>query len=272
MLNLGATVRAARNPRLLAASAVVGVLVALVVAVLETLALHVLFERLLRQHIVVLAVAPVAGIALARVLLRIGGRETTGATSDEYIRAFHERRPRMPLRELPAKLLAGAATIGGGGALGLEGPSIYAGSSLGLVVHRRLGRFFRRDEAHVLLTAGAAAGVSAVFKTPATGVLFALEAPYDDDVTQQALIPSLIASAAGYTVFVALLGSEPVVPFLGDALSGNGGTALESPFRLLGIADLLGALVLGVMAGLAGRCFVWLTHRCKRVGSINDNE
>ncbi len=266
MYRFGDTVRRARNPRLLAASAVIGFVVALVVAGFEILALGMLLERLLRQNIVVLAAAPVVGIAAARALLLLGGRETTGSTSDEYIRAFHERHPLIPMRQLPAKLLAGATTIGCGGAMGLEGPSVYAGSSIGLFAHRRLGRFFRRDEAQVLLTAGAAAGISAVFKAPATGVLFAIEAPYHDDVTPQSLVSSLIASAASYATFVAILGSEPVVPLFSDDLTGSvsGDSSLGKVLQVLNLDDLMGAVVLGVAAGLAGRGCVWLVHRTAR--------
>ncbi len=253
MSRLGETLRVARNPRLLTASALIGVVVALIVAAFESLALVVLFERLLHQPLWVLITAPAVGLFAARALLFLGGRGTTVATSDEYIRAFHERHPRIRIREMPAKIMAGVATIGGGGALGLEGLSIYAGSSLSLFAHRHAGRFFRRDEARILLTAGAAAGVSAIFKTPATGVIFALEAPYQEDVIPQALVPSLIASAASYTTFVTLLGPEPVVPIFGEGLGlGN-----------LDAEDLLGALVLGVMAGVAGRAFAWLTRKVK---------
>ncbi len=260
MRQLTRTFGQARNPRLLAASAATGVIVALVVAAFETVALHIVLERVLDQHLAVLALAPVLGIAASKLLLRTVGGGTSGSTSDEYVRAFHERQPSIPIRYLPAKLLAGIATIGGGGAVGLEGPSLYAGSSMGLFVHRRLGRLFRRDEARVLLTAGAAAGVAAVFKTPATGVIFAIEAPYRDDVTPQALLPSLIASAASYVTFVFLVGSTPVVPFLGEGpLGADGGASVLD----VQIGDLLGALILGIAAGLGGRGFAWLVRRAK---------
>ncbi len=259
MQNFRRTFGAARNPRLLAASAATGVIVAVLVAAFETVALHVVLERVLEQHLAVLALAPVLGIVASKLVLRTVGGGTSGSTSDEYIRAFHERQPSIPIRYLPAKLLAGIATIGGGGAVGLEGPSIYAGSSTGLFVHERLGRFFRRDEARILLTAGAAAGVAAVFKTPATGVIFAIEAPYRDDVTPQALLPSLIASAASYVTFVFLVGSTPVVPFLGEGGIGAGGGSLVD----VEIGDLLGALILGIAAGLGGRGFAWLVRRAK---------
>ena len=166
MRPLTKTLRQARNPRLLAASAATGVIVALVVAAFETVALHMVLERVLEQHLVVLALAPVIGIAASKLVLRTVGGGTSGSTSDEYVRAFHERHPSIPVRFLPAKLLAGVATIGSGGAVGLEGPSLYAGSSVGLFVHERLGRFFRRDEARLLLTAGAAAGVAARVQDP----------------------------------------------------------------------------------------------------------
>ena len=259
MQNLRRTFGAARNPRLLAASAATGVIVAVLVAAFETVALHIVFERVLEQPLAVLALAPVVGIAASKLVLRVVGGGTSGATSDEYTRAFHERHPSIPIRYLPAKLLAGIATIGSGGAVGLEGPSIYAGSSTGLFVHERLGRFFRRDEARILLTAGAAAGVAAVFKTPATGVIFAIEAPYRDDVTPQALLPSLIASAASYVTFVFLVGSTPVVPFLGEGGIGPDGASLLD----VEIEDLLGALILGIAAGLGGRGFAWLVRRAK---------
>lgn len=264
MSQLSAFLGRARNARLLLASVVTGVMVATIVAGFEMLASDLLLDWLLEQELWVLALAPVIGITAAKVILRFLGRNTSGSTSDEYIRAFHERQPRIPISELPGKLLAGVATIGAGGAMGLEGPSIYAGSSVGLFVHQRLGSFFRRDEARILLTAGAAAGVAAVFKAPATGVLFALEAPYRDDVTPQALLPSLIAAAASYATFVFWVGTDPVVPFLGE-----GGMVLgaEGTVNVLGvqIEDLLGALILGIAAGLCGRGFAWLVRRAKVV-------
>ena len=96
-------------------------------------------------------------------------------------------------------------------------------------------------------------------------MIFALEAPYRDDVAPKALVPSLISSAASYTTLVALLGSEPVVPFLWDGLSTTGDASFADEWmRAVRLDDLRGALILGVTAGLAGRCFTWLVHRIQR--------
>lgn len=257
---LGSVV-AGQDVRLLGASVAIGVIVAVVVALFETLTESVLLHWLFDQSLVVLVTAPVVGILAANGVLRWIGRGTSGATSDEYIRTFHERHPRLPIIHLPGKLLAGVATIGMGGAVGMEGPSIYAGSSIGLWVHEKTGSLLRRDKARLLLTAGAAAGIAAVFKAPATGVIFAMEAPYREDVTPQALLPSLLASAAGYVTFVSLVGTEPVVPFL----AGGGGIDGEAARSVFGVdlIDLAGALALGIAAGLGGRGFAWLVRRSK---------
>jgi CIC family chloride channel protein len=228
----------------------------------EALTQPVLLEWLLDQSLPVLVAAPLVGITASHLILRYLGRGTSGSTSDEYIRVFHDRHPRLPVVELPGKLLAGVTTIGMGGAVGLEGPSIYAGSSLGLWIQEKTRGVLGRDAAKLLLTAGAAAGVAAVFKAPATGVIFALEAPYRDDVTPQALLPSLLASAASYATFVSLVGTEPVIPFFAE------GSVLleeEGAVSVLGVdlIDLLGALLLGLAAGLAGRGFAWLIRRAK---------
>ena len=244
-----------RLPRIVLASVALGGIVGVVVAGFDYLVIHVLLEHLLEQDLWVQATAPLIGLGLAALLLRIPGGGTTPSTSDEYVRAFHERSPQLPLRELPAKLLAGAATIGAGGSLGLEGPSIYAGATIGQNLQDTVSRFFRRDEAKVLLTAGAAAGVAAIFRTPATGVMFALEAPYRDDVARRALLPSLIASATSFIVFATLLGTGRVFPTLG------------SFDRQIDVLDLLGGAVIGLVAGLAGRGYAWLVRQAKALST-----
>ncbi len=252
--------------RILAASVGTGVIVAVVVAIFDATTVEVIYEWLLHQDLWVQMIAPAVGSVLAFVILRYLTNRGTPSTSDEYIRAFHERQPRIPIRELPGKLMAGAATIGMGGAVGLEGPSIYAGSSLGLWLHDKTGSLLRRDGARILLTAGAAAGVAAVFKAPATGVIFAMEAPYRDDVTPHALLPSLLAAASSYATFVALVGTEPVIPFFaeGSVLVNEGSVSVLS----VQAVDLLGALLLGIGAGFGGRGFAWLVRRAKTLGKV----
>lgn len=232
----------------------VGAVTGLIVAGFEQVTEKILFGQLSDFPVWAQAIAPVIGLAMSALLLRyIGGKDATTSTSDDYVKAYHDRSPRLPMRHLPAKLMAGAATIGFGGAMGLEGPSTYAGSSVGFNGPSTLSRrWFTREEAKILMTAGAAAGISAIFKAPATGVMFALESPYLNDVGRRALLPALFASAMSFLVFAGIHGPDPVFPALGA----------ES--HTLRLADLIGGALIGIAAGVGGRAFSWLTHRAKK--------
>ena len=239
--------------RLFLASIITGVLVGATVAAFDHVTSEILVDWLFELPVGAQVVAPGLGLVACAVVLRTLANDTSPSTSDEYIKAFHSRTPRIPLRELPGKLLAGVVTIGSGGALGLEGPSVYAGSSIGLAVNGRLRRWLAVDDARLLLSAGAAAGIAAVFQTPATGVIFALESPYRDDVARRALLPSLLAAASSYLTFVLLLHPADAVPSLGLRPG-----PLEVP-------ELLGAALVGALAGLSGRGFAWLVKMTKGI-------
>jgi CBS domain-containing protein len=99
------------------------------------------------------------------------------------------------------------------------------------------------------MVAGAAAGVSAVFKAPVTGLVFALEVPFQDDLARRMVLPAAISSAASYVTFASLAGTEPLLPVAG-----------RPPFNLV---DLGGAAVIGLAAGCLARVFVALIRRAK---------
>lgn len=231
-----------RFPRVLAAAVVTGFLVGVVVFLFEQ-AVHYVEVALEEVPIGVRAFAPMAGLAGCALMLRYIARDPSPSTSDEYVKAFHDRVPHLPLRVVPGRLLAGVSTVGSGGALGLEGPAIFAGSTIGWSIQQRFHGLFAREESKLLITAGAAAGVAAIFKTPATGVLFALEAPYFNDVARRALLPALLASATSYITFVTLIGdTDPVLEIGGSSPRFN-------------LVEVAGALAVGVLAGLSARSF-----------------
>ena len=230
----------------------VGVAVGVLVAGFERVVREDVLEALRRQPDPVQAFFPLAGLVVAAACLRWIGRGATPSTSDEYIRNFHDA-DRMAERPVLGRMLAAAATLGSGGAMGLEGPSIYLGASVGSAVQRRLARFFSRDDAKVLMVAGAAAGVAAIFKAPATGVVFALEVPYQDDVARRMLLPAATAAAASYVAFAAFAGTTPLLPVRG-----------APPFDFL---DLAGAVLLGLLCGVGARLFVVVLERAKRMAA-----
>jgi CIC family chloride channel protein len=147
----------------------------------------------------------------------------------------------MDLRSYWPKLLASVTTIAFGGSVALEGPSIYAGAGVGSWLWTKLRHHVTPSDRQVMLISGAAAGLAAVFRAPLTGLIFALEMPFRDDLAHEALLPSLISSVVAYSTLVAILGSEPLFAF---------NRTLQ--FHDL---DLAWAALLGLICGLAAMVF-----------------
>jgi H+/Cl- antiporter ClcA len=152
-----------RSHRALGLAALVGVVTGGVVALFDWLADEVLLDTVLGWPTVAQALAPLLGLGLAAAALRWLAGRATPATADEYIRNFHDPLRLLDLRPVAGRLAAALATLGFGGALGYEGPSIYAGAAIGSGLQRRLSRLFTADDTKVLMVAGAAAGVAAIF-------------------------------------------------------------------------------------------------------------
>lgn len=228
----------------LPAAVVVGLVTGLFVTGLRYLTSDIMWPRLIASGDgPVLYLAPAAGILLSGLLLRFFADRPGIHDAEAYLEAYHQHVAETRFGSFLAKVGAAIATVGFGGAAGLEGPSLYIGSSLGATAANRLRRLgFNQDGLRALMVAGAAAGISAVFKAPLTGLIFALEMPYTDDFAREALIPSMLASVASYLVAIALLGPESI--FRVDRA------------YVPSVGNVLLALVLGALVGVAARMFV----------------
>ncbi|HEY0264914.1 MAG TPA: chloride channel protein [Granulicella sp.] len=169
-------------------------------------------------------------------------------STEEVIRSYHEHQGRIDMRPFAPKLLAAITTVGFGGSAALEGPSIYGGAAIGSWLWTRLRhlRRFRLDarDRRIMLICGAAAGMSAVFRAPLTGIVFALEMPYKDDLAHESLLPALIASVISYVTMGAFLGSDALFGFRN---TGSGTYTMR---------DLVWCAVLGALVGLVAMAFV----------------
>jgi CIC family chloride channel protein len=112
--------------------------------------------------------------------------------------------PKVP----PVKLVASAITIGSGGSAGREGPAaqISAGFASLLSGILRLSPNDRR----IAASAGVGSGIGSIFRAPLGGALMSAEILYLHDLEVEALIPGLIASIVGYSIYGAIEGWEPI--------------------------------------------------------------
>jgi len=147
--------------------------------------------------------------ALGGLLTGLIGRwvpEVRGGGADTTIEAFHKGGGLIRRRVIWAKPLASLATLGTGGAGGREGPTMMIGGAIGSAVGRVFGLSSR--ERRILLVAGIAAGIAAVFRTPLGAALLAVEVLYRDDFESDALVPAILASVVAYSVVISIFGES----------------------------------------------------------------
>ncbi|MCB9857737.1 MAG: chloride channel protein [Phycisphaerales bacterium] len=179
-----------------------------------------------------LVALPMAGCLLSGIVIRLFCPRALGIHgTDSLTRAFHRQMGDLPLR---APIIKGAAAIGvisSGGSAGPEGPIAALGAALGSVV----GRIFKAtpQERRVLLIAGCAAGVGAIFQCPLGGALFATSLLYSEEEFEgAAIVPSFVASVIGYTVFVSINDGFDKVG-VGTLLRGTDKLAFSSAYELI---------------------------------------
>ncbi|WP_235879964.1 chloride channel protein [Polyangium aurulentum] len=150
-----------------------------------------------------LVLLPALG-ALASGFVTRFAPECRGGGGDAMIEAFHNHGGVLRRRVVWVKALASIFTLGTGGAGGREGPTMQIGAAFGSLVGMTLRVAAR--ERRILMIAGVAAGMSAIFRTPLGAALLAVEVLYRDDFETEALIPALLASVISYSVFISVFG------------------------------------------------------------------
>jgi CIC family chloride channel protein len=163
--------------------------------------------------------------------------EAEGHGTDAAIAAIHHKRGMVRGRIAPIKLVASALTIGTGGSGGREGPAAQISAGFGSL----LGQWLKlgTNERRIAVAAGMGAGIGAIFRAPLGGAVMATEILYIHDLEIEALIPGLIASIVGYSVFGAIEGWEPI-------FGAQPGIGFERPLTLIYYAAL------GIACGAVG--------------------
>ncbi len=156
-----------------------------------------------------LLVVPAIGGLLAGLLIHFFAREAAGPGAGMAIDAYHNRNGRIGGEVGVVKILASALTLGTGGSGGREGPIALVGAGFGSYLARKF-RLSRQDR-RVLLVAGMAAGIAALFRAPLAGAIFAVEVLYaDPDFETGSLLPAFFAATVAYCVYASVFGAAPV--------------------------------------------------------------
>lgn len=152
----------------------------------------------------ILLFAPALGGLISGFLVFTWAPEAEGHGTDAMIEAFHHKRGVVRKRVPFIKAIASIITIGTGGSAGREGPIAQIGAGFGSYI----ANVFKLsdDERRLLLLAGAAGGIGAIFRSPLGGALFVVEVLYKRDFEARALVPALISAIVAYSIFASRFG------------------------------------------------------------------
>jgi chloride channel protein, CIC family len=157
---------------------------------------------------IVPAVTTLGGL-LSGILVYRFAPEAEGHGTDTAVEAFHRKEGLIRGRVAPIKMLASAITIGSGGSAGREGPIALIAAGLGSLYARLARR--SEEERRLLLLAGMAAGLSAIFRSPMGTGVFAVEVLYGRmEFEVGALLYTMLSSAVAYAVNGAFVGFGPL--------------------------------------------------------------
>ncbi|MCT4636534.1 MAG: chloride channel protein [Bacteroidales bacterium] len=149
-----------------------------------------------------------------------------------------------------SSIIASSLTVGFGGSVGLEGPTVSTGAAMG----SNLGRLLRLNYKQITLLLGCAcaAAMSAIFKAPVAAIVFAIEVIMLD-LTLTSMVPLLMASVSAILTSYLFLGQEVIYPY-----------DVEIGFSMNQIHLYL---IVGVLAGLTSAYF---TRGYMKIASLFD--
>jgi H+/Cl- antiporter ClcA len=194
---------------------------------------------------------PVAGLGIG-ALYHVFGKSVEGG-NNLIIEQIHAPGGGVPARMAPLVLIGTIITHLFGGSAGREGTAVQMGGSIASTIGRVLK--LPRGDVRIILMCGVAAGFGAVFGTPLTGAIFAVEVLAINVVNFESMVPCLMASVVG----------DVATRFWGIQHTGYSLTAYVTGSQVHGIPPLdvwlLGKIAVAAVAfGLAGVLFAKLTH------------
>ena len=198
---------------------------------------------------------PLVGILLTAIIARFLFKEKLGHGITHILYAISKNSSILRKTQMYSRMVTSAITVGFGGSVGLEAPIVVTGSAIGSNFSRLVHLDYKKRT--LLIGCGAAGAISAIFNSPITGVIFAIEVILTE-VKISKFIPILIASVCGQLVSISLLGEDILFSFrLTDSF-----TAGDTPYYIL----------LGILCGLASLYFTRVMNRTENnIRNIKDD-
>ena len=162
-------------------------------------------------HPVIFFILPVIGGLVSGWIVYRFAPEAEGPGMDAMFDAFHNQKGHIRTRVPLVKGLATVVTLASGGSAGREGPMAQIGAGIGSVVGRLLK--LTDKERRILLLAGCAGGLAAIFRAPLGSAITTIEILYREDMETEALVPTVVSAIVAYIIFTSFSGNAPIFFF-----------------------------------------------------------
>ena len=164
----------------------------------------------MEMHNYIYFALPILGIFLTVIVVRYVIRRQVRHGIPNVLYGISKQKGRINNHNLYSSVIASSLTVGFGGSVGLEGPTVATGTAWG----SWLAKFFRLDYKNtILMLACACAGaMAAIFKAPIAAIVFAVEVIMID-LTVFSLVPLLLSSATAVVTSYFFLGQNVLYPF-----------------------------------------------------------
>lgn len=195
-------------------------------------------------------ILPITGIFLAVMFIKYILRHPVRHGIPNVLYSISKNNSYIKSHNMFSSIITSTLTVGFGGSVGLEGPTVATGAAIG----SNLGRLFHLNYKQITLLLGCACAgaMAAIFKAPIAAIVFALEVIMLD-LTMASLIPLLLASSTAVLTSMFFLGKDVLYP-----------VELDATFEL---RSMYLFILLGIIAGLTSSYF---TRMYMYIGSIFD--
>ncbi len=212
---------------------------------------HILGKGINKEHFNFLfLVYPIVGISLTVIFIKFILRQRVGHGIPSVLYAISKNQAIIKAHNMFSSVISSTLTVGFGGSVGLEGPTVATGGAIG----SNIGRLFRVSyrERVLLLGCASAGAMAAIFKAPIAAIVFAFEVIMLD-LTTKSIVPILIASTSATLTSYFFLGQQVIYPF-------------DVKYDVI-LSELPYYVVLGIFTGLVS---VYFTRAYMTVGRIFD--
>ena len=240
-------------------SAVIGLLVGLGAVIIKNL-VHLIQQSLTvglveEFHHALYFIFPMIGILLVVVFIKYINKRPVQHGIPSVLHAISKHNGMIRRHNLYSSVISSALTVGFGGSVGLEGPTVATGAAIG----SNIGREFRLSYKQIILLLGCACAgaMASIFKAPIAAIVFALEVIMLD-LTLASLVPLLVASVTAALTSYLFMGQNVLYA-----------VAIQESFIMKHVPYYI---ILGIFAGFMSvyftRIYMFVTGIFERIKSI----